>query len=125
MAIGLLVIPGGWLYTRWSLATPVIREESVGPLAAMRRSNQLVRGHFWFVFITATVAYYLEGVVIHEGALVYPGRSPGRTPGGHGLEVRSWRRWSHTFGGLRHVVSPSSVRRRAYPVATANTVSTG
>ena len=30
-AIGLLVIPGMWLYTRWSLATPVIRDESVGP----------------------------------------------------------------------------------------------
>src|SRR5215218_5035486 len=70
IATGLLVIPGVWLYTRWSLTTPVIREESIGPLAATRRSNQLVRGHFWFVFMTATVAYYLEGVVIHEGALV-------------------------------------------------------
>jgi len=46
-----------WLYTRWSLTTPVIREESIGPLAATRRSNQLVRGHFWFVFMTANVAY--------------------------------------------------------------------
>jgi len=66
----LLVIPGLWLYTRWSLTTPVIREEGIGPLAAMRRSNGLVRGHFWFVFATATVAYYLEGVVIHFGAQV-------------------------------------------------------
>ena len=48
LAIGLLVIPGMWLYTRWSLATPVIREEGIGPVAATRRSNQLVRGHFWF-----------------------------------------------------------------------------
>jgi len=70
IATGLLVIPGMWLYTRWSLATPVIREEDIGPIAATRRSNQLVRGHFWFVFMSATVAYYLEGVVIHEGALV-------------------------------------------------------
>src|SRR5215203_2962163 len=46
VATGLLVIPGLWLYTRWSLATPVIRVEGVGPLAAMRRSNQRVRGHF-------------------------------------------------------------------------------
>ena len=53
--------------TRWSLTTPVILEESVGPLAAMRRSRELVRGHFWFVFITAS-AYYLEGVIIHLGA---------------------------------------------------------
>ena len=32
IATGLLVIPGVWLYTRWSLTTPVIREESIGPL---------------------------------------------------------------------------------------------
>ena len=70
IATGLLVIPGVWLYTRWSLTTPVIREEGIGPLAATRRSNELVRGRFWLVFMTATVAYYLEGVVIHEGALV-------------------------------------------------------
>jgi hypothetical protein len=70
IATGLLVIPGVWLYTRWSLTTPVIREESLGPFAATRRSNDLVRSRFWLVFMTATVAYYLEGVVIHEGALV-------------------------------------------------------
>jgi hypothetical protein len=68
VAIILLVVPGLWLYTRWSLTTPVIREENVGPLAAMRRSNELVRGHFWLVFMTASVAYYLEEVVIHLGA---------------------------------------------------------
>jgi hypothetical protein len=64
----LLVVPGVWLYTRWSLTTPVIREEGVGPLAAMRRSRELVRGHFWFVFLTASAAYYLEGVFTHLGA---------------------------------------------------------
>ena len=68
LAMGLLLIPGLWLYTRWSLATPVIRDLGVGPLAATRRSNDLVRGHFWFVFMTASVAYYLEGSVIHAGA---------------------------------------------------------
>ena len=68
VATGLLVIPGAWLYTRWSLATPVIRKEGLGALAATRRSNRLVRGRFWFAFLTATVAYYLEEVVIHAGA---------------------------------------------------------
>jgi hypothetical protein len=68
VAIGLLVIPGAWLYTRWSLATPVIRREGLGALEAMGRSNQLVRGNFWLVFLTATVAYYLEEVMIHAGA---------------------------------------------------------
>jgi hypothetical protein len=67
----LLVVPGVWLYTSWSLTTPVIREEAVGPLAAMRRSRELVRGNFWFVFMTASVAYYLEGVIIHLGAWAF------------------------------------------------------
>jgi hypothetical protein len=77
-----------WLYTRWSLTTPVIREESIGPLAATRRSNQLVRGHFWFVFMTANVAYYLEGVVIHESVLL-AGSVTGSHKGRHRREVRS------------------------------------
>ena len=68
LATGLLLVPGVWLYTRWSLTTPVIRDLGVGPIAATRRSNALVRGHFWFVFMTASVAYYLEGVVTHAGA---------------------------------------------------------
>src|SRR5215208_2742627 len=41
--------------------------------------------------MTATVAYYLEGVVIHEGALV-----AGSVTGSHTWgewAVRSWRRW--------------------------------
>src|SRR5215212_2912479 len=79
----LLVIPGLWLYTRWSLTTPVIREEGIGLLAAMRRSNGLVRGHFWFVFATATVAYYLEGLVIHFGEQV-----AGELTGSH-----TWGEW--------------------------------
>jgi hypothetical protein len=93
IATGLLVTPGVWLYTRWSLTTPVMREESIGPLAATRRSNQLVCGCFWFVFMTATAAYYLEGVVIHESALV-AGSVTGSHTWGQGREVRSQRRWS-------------------------------
>jgi hypothetical protein len=69
LATLLLVVPGVWLYTRWSLTTPVIRVLGVGSIAAMRRSNALVRGHFWFAFMTASVAYYLEGVVTHAGAV--------------------------------------------------------
>ena len=83
LATGLLLIPGMWLYTRWSLATPVIRDRGLGPIAATRRSNRLVRGHFFFVFMTATVAYYLEGVVIHAGAL-----ATGSLTGSH-----TWGEW--------------------------------
>jgi hypothetical protein len=55
------------LYTRWSLATSVIRDRNIGPIAATRRSSQLLRGHFPFLFMAATLAYYLEGAVIHAG----------------------------------------------------------
>jgi len=68
LATGLLVLPGVWLYTRWSLATPVIRREGLRALGAMGRSSRLVRGSFWFVFLTATVAFFFEEVLIHEGA---------------------------------------------------------
>ena len=68
LATGLLVLPGVWLYTRWSLATPVIRREGLGARGAMGRSSRLVRGSFWFAFLTATVAFIFEEVLIHEGA---------------------------------------------------------
>lgn len=84
LATGVLLVPGMWLYTRWSLATPVIRDRGLGPIAATRRSNRLVRGHFWFVFMTATVAYYLEGVVIHAAA-----RAAGSLTGSY-----TWGEWA-------------------------------
>ena len=68
VATGLLVLPGVWLYTRWSLVTPVIRREGLSALGALGSSSRLVRGSFWFVFLTATVAFYFEEVAIHEGA---------------------------------------------------------
>ena len=69
VAAGLLVIPGAWLYTRWSLAIPAIRHENLGPAAALKRSNALVRSHFWFVFATATLALVMEETLVHLGAV--------------------------------------------------------
>ena len=69
VAAVLLVIPGLWLLTRWSLFAPVIRTEQLGPVAALKRSNQLVRGYFWAVFLTATLAFILEEAIVGVGAL--------------------------------------------------------
>lgn len=69
-ATGLLVLPGLWLLTRWSLFAPTISRERLGPMAALKRSNGLVRGHFRLVFLTATLALILEEALIHAGALV-------------------------------------------------------
>jgi hypothetical protein len=68
LAAVLLVLPGVWLYTRWSLTTQVIRREGLRALEALARSNRLARGNFWFVFLTATVAFIFEEAVIEAGA---------------------------------------------------------
>jgi hypothetical protein len=65
----LLVLPGLWLLTRWSLFASVIKTERLGPVAALKRSNRLVRGHFWAVFLTATLAFVFEEIVIDMGGL--------------------------------------------------------
>jgi hypothetical protein len=55
-AASLLVVPGIWVMTRWSLFAPVIVSELLGPLAALKRSNELVRGNFELVCNRADTA---------------------------------------------------------------------
>ena len=86
VAAGLLVLPGLWLLTRWSLFAPVISREHLGPVAALKRSNRLVRGHFWLVFWTATLAFILEEAFIDAGALA-------------GLLVSGSDTWGEWLGG--------------------------
>ena len=88
-AASLLVIPGLWLMTRWSLFAPVIVSERLGPPAALGRSNGLVRGNFELVFLTAALAVVLEEAVADAGTLG-GWRSPARRPGENG------------WGGGRH-----------------------
>ncbi len=83
VAMILLVVPGLWLLTRWSLFAPVIRTEQLGPVAALKRSNQLVRGYFWAVFLTATLAFILEETIIGVGALA----------GGLVFDSETWGEW--------------------------------
>jgi hypothetical protein len=67
--IVLLVVPGLWVLTRWSLFAPVISRERLGPVAALKRSNEVVGGHFELVFLTATFAAVLEEVAVHAGGV--------------------------------------------------------
>lgn len=114
-ATGLLVVPGAWLYTRWSLSTPVICKEDMGPVASLKRSSALVRGHFWFVLGTATLAFVSEEAVIHAGAL-----ATGSITGSH-----TWGEWvggsivaaiAIPLAALTTSVAYSSVAKRARPV---------
>jgi hypothetical protein len=100
-ATGLLVVPGAWLYTRWSLSIPVICKEDMGPVASLKRSSALVRGRFWFVLRTATLAFVSEEAVIHAGAL-----ATGSITGSH-----TWGEW----------VGGSIVAALAIPLAALTT----
>jgi hypothetical protein len=85
-ATGLLVLPGVWLLTRWSLFAPVISRERLGPVEALKRSNGLVRGRFGFVFLTATFALIVEEAIIHAGASV-------------GVQISGSETWGEWAGG--------------------------
>jgi hypothetical protein len=70
----LLVVPGLILFTRWSLAVPVVMLEGRAPRDAMRRSAELVKGHGWRVFAvfsTVTVAAFGSSFLL-ERLLVGP-----------------------------------------------------
>ena len=82
----LLVIPGIWVMTRWSLFAPAIVTEHLGPVAALKRSNELVRGNFELVFLTSAFAVVLEEAVEAVGTLV-------------GLELTGSESWGQWLGG--------------------------
>jgi hypothetical protein len=85
-AASLLIVPGLWLLTTWSLFAPAIVRERLGPLTALRRSDELVRGHFELVFLTAAFAAILEEAVLGAGAYV-------------GLVVSGSETWGEWVGG--------------------------
>ena len=82
----LLVIPGIWIMARWSLFAPVIVTELLGPLASLKRSNELVRGNFELIFLTAAFAVVLEEAVADAGTMV-------------GLELTGSETWGEWVGG--------------------------
>jgi hypothetical protein len=69
-ASGLLVLPGLWLLTVWSLFAPAIVHERLSPLRSLSRSARLVRGAFWPVAFSVTLMVLLEHTAIHATAHV-------------------------------------------------------
>lgn len=68
----LLIVPGLYLLTRWSVTAPALVVERGGVIASLRRSRELVQGHGWPVFGTLLVTFLLAGVVglsLHQAAL--------------------------------------------------------
>ena len=84
------------LHSGKSLAIPAIRHENLGPAAALKRSNALVRSRFWFVFATATLAFVMEETLVHLGPWedIW---SRGLARGESGSGVRSLPRWPYLW----------------------------
>jgi hypothetical protein len=59
----LLVVPGLYLITIWSVIIPVIVIERSGAMAAFGRSQQLVRGRGWNVFGTLVLVFIIQLIV--------------------------------------------------------------
>jgi hypothetical protein len=75
----LLLIPGIYLAIVWSVCVPVIVIERAGPLAALGRSRQLIRGNVWSVLGRLAVLALLETLVsaVLRGAFSWlPGTWP-------------------------------------------------
>lgn len=60
-----LFIPGIIFFTFYSLVGPVVVMEDRKVRSAFRRSRQLVRGHFWLVFLLVTLPILFEENVVH------------------------------------------------------------
>ncbi len=54
-ALSVVTLPGFYVFVRLSLAVPVVMREDVGPIDALRRSWDLVRGKWWWVFTVGFV----------------------------------------------------------------------
>jgi Membrane domain of glycerophosphoryl diester phosphodiesterase len=70
-----LVIPGVFLAIKWSMTFPAIVAERAGPFAAMGRSWELTRGHWWRTFgallVVVLISFVLAfAILIALGAAV-------------------------------------------------------
>jgi hypothetical protein len=63
IAFVLLVVPGLYLITIWSLIIPVIVLENAGALESFGRSRALVKGHGWNVFGVVVITFLIMVVV--------------------------------------------------------------
>src|SRR5262245_15048927 len=59
----LLVIPGIMLMVRWSVAVPACVLEGTGPVASLRRSAALTKGHRWKIFGIFLLVWIVSMVV--------------------------------------------------------------
>lgn len=62
-----LIVPGVLLAARWGLVAPIASFERAWPRRAMRRSAELVKGHYGLVLVTAVAMFALEQLASAAG----------------------------------------------------------
>jgi hypothetical protein len=111
VAIGfvLIIIPGLYLLTIWSVTAPVVVLERAGVLEAFTRSRDLVRGNGWSVFAVILVVFVGLAVVSALAAIVSSGL------GDVGSAIVSWLVTSATapISALTAAVLYLTLRERA------------
>jgi Membrane domain of glycerophosphoryl diester phosphodiesterase len=60
----LFIVPGIMLFIRWSAALPACVVEGLGPLASMKRSAELTKGHRWKIFGVYAVLWLLGMILV-------------------------------------------------------------
>jgi hypothetical protein len=63
LGLVLLIVPGLFLLTIWSVLAPVIVIERTDAMSAFGRSRELVRGHGWQVFTVIVILFLLQFIV--------------------------------------------------------------
>jgi Membrane domain of glycerophosphoryl diester phosphodiesterase len=89
LAIGfaLLIIPGVIMALRWAVTLPVCMVEGKGPLASMRRSAELTKGHRWKLFGIGVLIYVVAITTALVRVLVVGLLAGSGILGGLGLSV--------------------------------------
>src|SRR5580693_503546 len=80
----LVIVPGLFLMTIWSVAAPSLVIERKGVFAAFRRSRELVRGHGWQVFGVILVVFGIGIVIAIVAAILASGLGTG------GVAIGQW-----------------------------------
>ncbi|MGZ4270626.1 MAG: hypothetical protein ACXVFN_16680 [Solirubrobacteraceae bacterium] len=67
LGFALLVVPGIYLAIRWYVAAQAVVAERLGPVAAVRRSGELVRNRWWSTFGCLLLATIVIGLIALVG----------------------------------------------------------
>ncbi|WP_088343049.1 MULTISPECIES: hypothetical protein [Rhodomicrobium] len=103
----LFIIPGLILLVMWYVAVPACVVERIGPIASLRRSRILTKGHRWKLFGLYVLVALISGIV--GGLLPIAGRAVGG-PVGVLLAQWVWQAVAQAFSSVLIVVAYYDLR---------------